>query len=185
MKKCGDCDKLDRERCYPTAPPKFDCKITGQCHFLDDVCDVKEEMGKQDKPRLAEVLGVEVDEKFCIKTNTGIKVDYHVGSGGLLRRGIEMVQGDIVCWVINHPETIIRAPRLTEPEMAIMRAVGARWVSFDNTSIDETVMLWSDKPEKDGNGDFSSPISILATVTAELFPSVKPGECIGLKEAEV
>ena len=25
------------------------------------------------KPRLAEVLGVEVDEKFCIKTNTGIK----------------------------------------------------------------------------------------------------------------
>ena len=46
MKTCRECDKLNREYCYPTAPPQYDCTITGKCHFLDHVCDVNEEIGK-------------------------------------------------------------------------------------------------------------------------------------------
>ncbi len=91
---------------------------------------------------------------------------------------------NVVCAITASEWDLKEAPRLTEPEIAIMRAVGAKWVSFDTNSIDEIVILWWNKPDKDGNGDFSSPISVLATVTAELFPSVKPGDCIGLEETE-
>ena len=75
-------------------------------------------------------------------------------------------------------------PHLTDPEIAIMRAVGAKWVSLDANLIDESVMLWSVKPDKYGDGSFHSPISVLAAVAEELFPSVKPGECIEYKKEE-
>ena len=86
---------------------------------------------------------------------------------------------NVVCAITASEWDLKEAPRLTAPEIAIMRAVGAKWVSLDTSSMDEAVALWSDKPENDGTGDFHSPISILAMVTADLFPSVKPGDCIG------
>ena len=181
MKKCGDCDKLDRERCYPTAPPKFDCKITGQCHFLDDVCDVKEEMDKQDKPRLAEVLGVEVGEHFRVGD---VGCDFWIEADGWPRSEL-FDRNASAKWVvnaINHPESIIRLPRLTEPEIAIMRAVGAKWVSRDKAA--DRVDLWSQEPvNKYDSGVYiwapEEESGYMGEVLASLFPSVYPGDLIG------
>ena len=86
---------------------------------------------------------------------------------------------NVVCAITASEWDLKEAPRLTDPEIAIMRAVGAKWVSLDTISIDEAVALWSDKPENDESGDFCSPLSVIAIVTADLFPSVKPGDCIG------
>ena len=86
---------------------------------------------------------------------------------------------NVVCAITASEWDLKEAPRLTEPEIAIMRAVGAKWVSLDTSSMDEAVALWSDKPENDESGDFCSPLSVIAIVTADLFPSVKPGDCIG------
>lgn len=130
------------------------------------------------KPRLAEVLGVDVGEHFRVGD---VGCDFWIEADGWPRSELfdRNASSKWVVNAINHPESIIRAPRLTAPEIAIMRAVGATWVSLDTSSMDEAVALWSDKPENDESGDFHSPISILAMVTADLFPSVKPGECIG------
>ncbi len=130
------------------------------------------------RPRLAEVLGVEVGEKFRVLRN-GVEYACVIGQDG----APEGTAWEVI-YAINHPESIIRAPHLTEPETAIMRAVGAKWVSLDANLIDESVMLWSDKPDNDGDGDFSSTTSALAAVAEELFPSVQPGECIEYKKEE-
>ena len=115
---------------------------------------------KPARPRLAEVLGVEEDEEW-----EAYSAVHRIHRGKReIKRGQDWVQGDneaFLAVLINNPSQIKRLPRprLTEPEIAIMRAMGAKWVSFDTNSIDESVMLWSDKPDKDGNGIFSSPIS--------------------------
>ena len=142
---------------------------------LDDT--PTEKLVKQ-KPRLAEVLGVEVGEHFRVGD---VGCDFWIEADGWPRSELfdRNTSSKWVVNAINHPESIIRAPRLTESEIAIMRAVGAKWVSLDTSSMDEAVALWSDKPENDESGDFCSPLSVIAIVTAARFPSVKPGECIG------
>ena len=98
--------------------------------------------------------------------------------------GETLVAGSVIlCAAINHPESIIRAPRLTETEINIMRSMGTKWASLSRNAKNERVILWQDKPEKSKNGIFYGAISIAYLNTA-LFPSVKPGECIGLEEAE-
>ncbi len=130
-----------------------------------------------DRPRLADVLGVEVGEEFIIREGP---VDYKcvINQNG---------EADLSYWkigyAINHPESVIRSPHLTEAEIAIMRAVGAKWVSKSGR-IDSRAELWDTKPEKLSDGTYivfgADPI---ARIKAQLFPSVKLGDCI-LLEAE-
>ncbi len=140
------------------------------------------------KPRLADVLGVKVRQKWrvvCPEENID-SVEVWLNEKGHLI-GETLVAGSVIlCAAINHPESIIRAPRLTEPEIAIMRAVGAKWVSRDEGFDD--VFLWSDRPRRsdDNKGYYlSSKLGDrITSIRAQLFPSVKPGECIGLDKTE-
>ncbi len=143
-----------------------------------------------ERSRLATVLGVEENKK---KWRYGCAGLYRVHNG--VREYWDENNGWLYCdceedlvKIIAHPESIIRVPRLTEPEIAIMRAVGAKYVS----SLDhEVVALWGDKPTfdadiKDGwDYTFSFRAEhLIAGVSAALFPSVKPGDCIRLEEVE-
>ncbi len=182
MKKCGDCDKLDRERCYPTAPPKYDCKITGQCHRLDDVCDVKEEMDKQN----GFVMDINVPGKPLSEWTLGEAQAFcreRVKSRDWGEFGKEC-EDCLLNGVCALPVEEWNRSRLTEHEIATMRVFGGRWVSRD--AFDEAdVMLWADKPEF--NEGVYSPSKIgsgLASCRAKFFPSVHPGECIRLEEAK-
>ena len=133
---------------------------------------------KHDKPRLAEVLGVEVGEKFTFHDR-----ELWVDEQGLMHDLDGYVSGNTVCDVVNHPESIVRAPRLTEAEVAIMRAVGAKWVSLSENVNNERVVLWRNRPEKTKKGTYLGAISI-AYVNIDRFPSVKPGDLIGLEETK-
>ena len=129
-------------------PNKQTCGA-GQCMFCGAYMETKEDnMNKQDKPRLAEVLGVEVGQKWrvvCPEEDIN-SVEVWLNEKGHLI-GETLVAGSVIlCAAINHPESIIRAPRLTEPEIAIMRAVGAKWVSRDDNCDDGSVDLWGAKP---------------------------------------
>lgn len=141
-------------------------------------------------PGLTGLLGVEEDEEWRYPECAGL---YRVHNG--VREYWDENNGWLYCdceedlvKIIAHPESIIRLPRLTEPEIAIMRAVGAKYVS----SLDhEVVALWGDKPTfdadiKDGwDYTFSFKAEhLIAGVSASLFPSMKPGDCIGLEEVE-
>lgn len=134
-----------------------------------------------DKPRLAEVLGVEVGEKFTFYDR-----ELWVDEQGLMHDLDGCVSGYTVCDVVNHPESIIRAPRLTEREIALMRAMGAEWVSRDPRS-DSQVELYSEKPSYRADGEFvpqSGKECVAVIYDVNIFPSVKPGDLIGLEETK-
>lgn len=80
-------------------------------------------------------------------------------------------------------------PCLTEAELAICKAVGAKWVSINDDGGD--VELWDEEPRKENGTYFigypPSPFG-LARIASGLFPSLNPGDCVNvegiLKEAE-
>lgn len=72
-----------------------------------------------DKPRICEVLGVEVGEWF---TYPGMSTSFQVTEGGFLKCS----DGDLKMCVpalINHPDRIIRKPRFTEQEVERAKAI--------------------------------------------------------------
>ena len=151
-----------------------------------DPCSVNSETPKTntaEKPRLAEVLGVEEDEEW---TFPGRKETFRVHDGYLESKTVNLPWSKYsywqICDIINHPESIIRAPRLTDAEIAIMRAVGAKWVSWD-TEGNVRVDLWDVKPFKAFNEIYvAQGVDPIARVKVELFPSVKPGDCVEVPE---
>ncbi len=145
-------------------------------------------MDKQDKPRLAEVLGVEIGERFRVDMGYARTDEFYIGPTGDIRWESgdgRTIYASYLCNAINHPERIVRAPRLTEPEIAIMRAVGAKWVSRDEYA--DQVDLWSQEPvNKYNSGVYiwgpEAKSGYIGEVRASLFPSVRPGDLIGLEE---
>ena len=91
----------------------------------------KKEEANMDKPRICEVLGVEVGERFELG-NTGIIL--LVNDDGLLHIGLS--HGDhketdmnvnYLVKAINHPDRIIRKPRFTEQEVERAKAIKVIW----------------------------------------------------------
>ena len=80
-------------------------------------CTPVKEEANMDKPRICEVLGVEVGEWF---TYPGMNTSFQVTEGGFLK----CADGDLkmcVPTLINHPDRIIRKPRWTEQEVEIVK----------------------------------------------------------------
>ena len=143
-------------------------------------------MATKENSNLAKILGVEEDAtwrypriKGLFRIHSGVRefwANTH-GYGGWFPCNNEQ---DLTI-IISCPEDIIPSPMLTEPELAICKAVGAKWVSRDKES--DSVDLWGVKPIKERgfykvNGEYP-----IATVRDDLFPSVKPGDCICAEEA--
>lgn len=79
--------------------------------------------------------------------------------------------------------------RLTEPEIAIMEATGAKWVSLDGKEGNPScnVSLWWEKPSLETDpvqgALFVGPEGCAAgTLPSALFPSIQPGDCISKGE---
>ncbi|MFR1476486.1 MAG: hypothetical protein ACLSB9_12565, partial [Hydrogeniiclostridium mannosilyticum] len=72
-----------------------------------------------DKPRICEVLGVDVDEVFTIETpvrkSTYCRIDE---KGKIYNTCVETL-----CYAINHPDCIIHKPRWTEQEVERAKAI--------------------------------------------------------------
>lgn len=81
----------------------------------------------------------------------------------------------------NHWE--FRDRRLSDSELSIMQAVGAKCVS--RNSDRDIVELWDTMPsseKKNGVNIFGQGQRPLAAMLARLFPSVNPGACIVFKQ---
>lgn len=103
-----------------------DCAHGGPCCSWDENedCQYRKEDGtcwvpytkeeaNMDKPRICEVLGVEVGEHFKIE---GYKGEYHINYCGVLKWGGQ-TSDDAIYEAINHPDRIIRKPRFTQQEV--------------------------------------------------------------------
>lgn len=80
-------------------------------------------MNESKKPRIAEILGVEVGERFLVEGQRGGDPLY-IGEDGLVRYvSDDGVSASAIQIAINHPDRIIRKPRWTEQDKEDARAL--------------------------------------------------------------
>ena len=92
------------------------------------------EEANMDKPRICEVLGVEVNERVYYKDQNGETVQFFINEDGsttwVFESGKPLSQygiGYAIAQAINHPDRIIRKPRFTEQEVERAKAIQVMW----------------------------------------------------------
>ena len=132
-------------------------------------------------PRICDVLGVEVEERFSID---GYPTDYgpvQVCEDGKIRRVISekefpfandgevghKIGSNALYYLLNHPDRIIRKPHFTEEEVADARAI-VRVLGGDLRALKRT--------------ESGELIYGLLRINRELLPSLRPGQSVALSE---
>lgn len=148
---------------------------------VEDDCDqsqksrnsvAKKEEANMDKPRICEVLGVKVGEPFGFNDFPFDDVkSYFIGTDGEIRNvhGGEVASSEL-CYIINHPDCIIRKPRWTEQEVERAKAIKMLY------SEAESIEMYGF-----GIRVFNRKL-VIATLDPSLFPSLRPNEIITLDE---
>ena len=128
------------------------------------------------RPRICEVLGVEVGEKFRPK---------HLYNGflSIKENGSVEFDGDpsvkdisnLILWLVYHPEDIVRIdddkPRFTEQEVERAKAIKLIYpTAYRLEEADPLIRVW----DKEGK--------LLSHVDTALFSSLRPGQCYNLDE---
>ena len=128
-----------------------------------------------DKPRICEVLGVEVDEEFTYDfgENQVNRGTFKIGADGnrYYKVGTDpwnpCYNEEDLLVIINHPDRIIRKPRFTEQEVERAKAIKVLWP--DAEGIRKMEMM--------------GPVHIVGTavwVGHDNFPSLEPERTIKL-----
>ena len=139
-------------------------------------------LGKAVNPRLAEILGVKVGESFMIPNNGG-SVTFEITENGKFKTDPPNMVGStyLLLEAIERPEIIIRQSRITPEELAICKAVGAKWLCMDDAGF--KAELWNTKPSKTDKGIYVAfGVDPMARLQPYVFPSLKPGDCINVEE---
>lgn len=90
--------------------------------------------------RMHEVLGVETGQVFYFETTSGLYQEYVLDTKGHLFRNHKTQRIEsprTMADIINHPERITRRPRLTEEQVAMLKAawaLGARYIAREGNS---------------------------------------------------
>lgn len=86
----------------------------------------KKEEANMNKPRICEVLGVEVGQNFKLK---GADMGFYVDRDGIVKREEDDKSVGLpeICMMINLPDRIIRKPRFTEQEVERAKAIKIIW----------------------------------------------------------
>lgn len=117
-----------------------------------------------DKPRICEVLGVEVGEHFRIE---GYKGEYHINDCGVLKWGGQ-TSDDAIYEAINHPDRIIRKPRFTQQEVERAKAIKTLWPCAKAIVKAESGAI--------------SVVGATIELNVDHFPSLHPGKTVTLDE---
>lgn len=128
---------------------------------------VQSEEANMDKPRICEVLGVEVGERFSVG-----QYEYWFDQCGDMWCKEEMACGGVLCNIINHPDRIIRKPHFTEQE------------------VEDAKMLLRIFPEhpdsvsraNDGTVTLAAKGAWRGCLNSDAFPSIRPGQSYTLDE---
>ena len=128
-----------------------------------------------DKPRICEVLGVEVGQRFRVDYPKGMTAWLHINEDGFVERegGANRFKvGNSIVWAINHPDRIIRKPHFTEQEVEDAKYT-KRILKVD--SVRRNIY---------GNGLVAMKLdnSVSVVINSEMFPSIQPGQFYALDE---
>lgn len=137
---------------------------------------LKEEanIDKQKKPRICEVLGVEVGERFDIAWSDGNP--HYITPKGFLENKDGYHIGVVLSNIINHPDRIIRKPRWTEREVEDAKTFCRMWPNGEiefKRDIDGRCSMVHIQGSLHGCLDLGR---------VDLFPSLCPGETVKLSE---
>lgn len=122
------------------------------------------------KPRLAEVLGVEVGEKFgCLWVR---RATFHVDKCGELCDEEGLPRATVAVDMINHPEIVQRCPRWTERDVEIAKAI-----KLLAPAMDYIERIAENRSELYSKLDFGA-----AYLRIPCIPSMKEGERIALDD---
>ena len=137
------------------------------------------EEANMDKPRICEVLGVEVNERVSYKDPNGETVQFFINEDGttvwVFESGKPLSQygiGYAIAQAINHPDRIIRKPRFTQQEVE------------DAKYIKRILKVDSVRRNIYGNGliAMKSDNTVSVVINSEMFPSIHSGEVYTLDE---
>ena len=138
----------------------------------------EKEEANMDKPRICEVLGVEVGERFELG-NTGIIL--LVNDDGLLHIGLSRgahketdLNVNYLVKAINYPDRIIRKPRFTEQEVEDAKSIKRLLTEY--TGVKRVEHQWGT------NLLLTSEESEEFAIEPKLFPSIKSGQSYTLDE---
>ena len=138
---------------------------------IEDVAKAFSEIGKEanmDKPRICEVLGVEIGEEFRLDVGG----PYHITkNGAFLDTFGNYPNASILCDLMEHPDRIIRKPRFTEQEVERAKAIKVIYpTAYQLEEADPLIRVW----DKEGK--------LLAHVDVNLFLSFQFGQSYTLDE---
>ncbi len=140
-------------------------------------CTPVKEEANMDKPRICEILGVEVDEEFTYNfgANQVNRGTFKIGADGkrYYKTGdiwSPCYDEDDLAVIINHPDRIIRKPRWTQQEVERAKVVRVLWGGVDKLEKCDLHIKAVDGTH------------LVATMSADLFPSLRPGETVNLDE---
>lgn len=135
----------------------------------------EDKMSENKKPRLAEALGVEVGEKFVIDGRNCNP--YSVDEEGLIVDRDGGVCYEVVTYLFNHPNCLIREPRWTEQEIKDAKNIIRMFGEYRYPYVIKTM---------DGLPYLSDNLETLAMYTInlkpEIFPSLKCGETVKITD---
>lgn len=146
-------------------------------HFRE-VTKMMEE-ANMDKPRICEVLGVEVDEEFTYDfgANQVNRGTFKIGADGkrYYKKGdlwIPCYNEDDLAVIINHPDRIIRKPCWTEQEVERAKAVKVLYPEILYLQADDRYLRGLNKGKE----------SIFLDCVLSWFPSLRSDETVTLDE---
>ena len=163
--KCSNC-------AYPN--PSVECVTCGASHR-----NYQKEEANMDKPRICEVLGVEVNEEWNVIGN--IAETYRINQSGRLECAMSLFNrpcrwkwqraDDHLADFINNPDRIVRKPRWTEKEVEAAKAI---------------LTLWPDATILEDGRPYCIRVHgedrLLNAVDLDLFPNIQPGQSVKLSE---
>lgn len=124
-----------------------------------------------DKPRICEVLGVEVGERFNVYGNC---LDWHVDEKGhVVSDDDKRCVDDVIYLAINHPDRIIRKPRWTEQEVESAKIISVLFPEATHIERLRGSKVLGITGAEDG---------WIADIESSLFPEIKSGQAITLDE---
>jgi hypothetical protein len=145
------------------------------------------EEANMDKPRICEVLGVEVGEPFSID---GYPTDYgmvQVCEDGKIRRVISSAEfpfaqdGEVghkigsnaLYYLLNHPDRIIRKPRFTQQEVESAKIISVLFPEATHIERLRGSKVLGITGSEDG---------WIADIESSLFPEIKSGQSVTLDQ---
>lgn len=148
---------------------------------VEDDCDqsqkslnsvAKKEETNMDKPRICEVLGVEVGEPFGFNDFPFDEpIEFMVNKNGEIRpNGNGCITPSEICYIINNADCIIHKPRWTQQEVEDAKVLARA--------------LLADGFERDTIGDVfaTSSVACRTLIDSRMFPSLRSGETVKLSD---